>query len=934
MNTENDRHQTLVLRGRDFLPVILAQHLFTSFMWTVVENMPSDCLRKEKRDLEIVDNHKFDPRDMRNTWQLPTLRHRKLVNAIRDLESFGLGNTTDILLCIIPALSSRDLLPNEQFLELVPQIDHNNKKWIETARYYKELLHTPLITRTKEQFSFAVAVRAIDFLHLAFEPYLDTTELDNNLQEELVCISTALVQGKLREVVDILAPVYEFQNRAFKKLEAFKCLMLRGNIDRREQATRPPQIKKNLSNHSAFTTYHEKLGFTKLHQDIFDMIVREKSPDLLCRSGLGRNTLENVFSLLLTRLIDAFSLPDIFGWTAVHYMCLPDADNSMLQLALRIHLKGKPFHEYFDRTHRSPIHTAVLSGRRYALKIMIDCLGQETAKNVITQPGVYGMTPLHLAARAGSLECMQQLMEHEKNITTSALDIWGRQALHIATKHGYTDVVPRLLEDTKVDVKQVDAFGKSSLVYLLQSNPKAVPISTLLKFVTAAKGQTDNDGKTLLHVAAEFAYSETLGILLQLPELVLHLIIQDRYGRTPLILAVIARRTEIARRLSGASIRELIAKTDKSTLDMATIADHSQMTALHHALANGMDELAAHLLKASDYERTKYHDGKSVLIMACMNKCVRSVQKMVRKWPELINEKDEHYGRTPLFWACRTRNLDVVRWLFSCKGLDPNIPAKSDENYSSLHMAVSSNDSELVDYLSRKGGVDYGASDFSGRKPLDLAVQMGNHKMVKILCSNRPNTREAIKALGKVSDIAFIDLLSVMLQITRDSTPRDDDLRAWVDRCAALLHMSQGQEILSTCLARALKRSTWDGLLRIPFHRAAQAGQPSTIRWMKEQGADIEKLDSDNWSWVDYGRRYCNERTWEELKALAGELGISSTNTNAQLPSTFTARKDNENCFQLIPCQDTQHDNSDCRLMGKYLEKMHIQLISGDIANI
>lgn len=239
-------------------------------MWTVVEKLPPDCLRKEERDVEIIDRHKFDPRDIGNTWHLPTLRHRKLARLVRSLESFRLGKTSDILLCMIPALSSRDLLPNDQFLKLVPEIG-SDRGWLEIARYHKELLGTRMITRTKERFSFAVAVRAIDFLHLAFEPYLDITELGKDLREELAHIGTELVYGKLGEVVEILAPVYELQRRPLKKLEDFKCLSLT-RADAVGQSRQPSQPTKHFMNHSAFKQHHKALGFTRLHRAVFNKL--------------------------------------------------------------------------------------------------------------------------------------------------------------------------------------------------------------------------------------------------------------------------------------------------------------------------------------------------------------------------------------------------------------------------------------------------------------------------------------------------------------------------------------------------------------------------------------------------------------------------------------------------------------------------------------
>ncbi|KAK7432975.1 hypothetical protein QQZ08_000446 [Neonectria magnoliae] len=156
------------------LSTIIAQHLFTSFMWAVAEELPKDCLRKSstsnQQDVDIDGGNKFNPHDFIQTWHWPTLRHRELTKVIRQMEAYGLGTTIDILLCMIPALSFKDLLPNQAMLKLIPQFGHG-QGWAETARFYNRLLETSLGNAIEENFCYAVVVAAMDFLYFACEPY-------------------------------------------------------------------------------------------------------------------------------------------------------------------------------------------------------------------------------------------------------------------------------------------------------------------------------------------------------------------------------------------------------------------------------------------------------------------------------------------------------------------------------------------------------------------------------------------------------------------------------------------------------------------------------------------------------------------------------------------------------------------------------------------
>ncbi|KAH7129076.1 hypothetical protein EDB81DRAFT_888844 [Dactylonectria macrodidyma] len=106
------------------LSTTLVQHLFKRFMWTVVEELPKDCLHQgfisNQQDVEIDGHNKLDPYEFIQSWHWPVLRHRKLTKVVRQMELYGLGRTNDVLLCMIPALRFKDLLPSHTMLKLIP----------------------------------------------------------------------------------------------------------------------------------------------------------------------------------------------------------------------------------------------------------------------------------------------------------------------------------------------------------------------------------------------------------------------------------------------------------------------------------------------------------------------------------------------------------------------------------------------------------------------------------------------------------------------------------------------------------------------------------------------------------------------------------------------------------------------------------------------
>lgn len=636
---------------------------------------------------------------------------------------------------------------------------------------------------------------------------------------------------------------------------------------------------------------------------------------------------------------------------------------------------GKSVHEHLDKLHRSPIHAAVLSGDSFILRSVLDYLDLESRKRVVRRPGLDGMTPLHLAVAVESVECVEELTDLDPDISASPVDIWDRGALHIAAKLGNTDIASRLLK-IGACVNQADQFGKSPIAYLLQQTRKAIPFNVLIDLARESKrdNRQEKDGKSFYHIAAEVASIKTINELKQEQSGWDEGIkLKDRNGRTPLILAILARRTEIANILlespSSAtqaddsnmtalmhacanglvSTVEHLLKRDKKAAgnqddngrtalhhaiqfgneDIAekllkiigfnTTRDLEGRTAFHAALDNGMDNVALSLLQLGDYEETKDKAGDSILVTACFRECVQSAKAILQKWPKLINIPDEDYGQTPLSWACEYSRMHIVRILFDCKDINPNIPESKWNNYTPLHFAVLSSHGELVDYLLEQPQVDPGVKDKRGNTPLDLAVGSGDHKLIRALCIHRPNARETIETLSKVSDSSFADLLPDILEKFEDDALKDEDLVKWFDRSLSLLVQELGNSApLAAYLRKAAGSDAWKKL-RIPCHRAAQIGEFATMKQLIGKGAETTELDDDNWSWLHYGRRYS-----EKSIDMCGELADIIQDLDRRPldqpkgPSGFIS-DDNEEVITVAPCKSFGHQNMSCNnIIGRF----------------
>lgn len=189
-------------------------------MWTVVGQLPEDCLRQSisssESGVDIDDRYAFDAHHFTETWARPTMRHRHLMKLVQQLVSFGLGTQNEILLCMIPAFSSKDLLPNHAILELIPQV-RLGQGWAETARCYNRLLEqsmrvTSLQSMAEEKFCYNVIVATVDFLIFASEPYGDQIDPPQELKIELEGIVCRLISSRFTPIVK-LAQAYHLQHR-------------------------------------------------------------------------------------------------------------------------------------------------------------------------------------------------------------------------------------------------------------------------------------------------------------------------------------------------------------------------------------------------------------------------------------------------------------------------------------------------------------------------------------------------------------------------------------------------------------------------------------------------------------------------------------------------------------------------------------------------
>jgi ankyrin repeat protein len=342
---------------------------------------------------------------------------------------------------------------------------------------------------------------------------------------------------------------------------------------------------------------------------------------------------------------------------------------------------------------RNPVHLAALEGINTNLEAMLQSLSNEMRRHVLQTGGIDGMTPLHLIAKRGYVCCLDTVTLRGETLSLlTNKDVWGRQALHIASMSGLEKICFKLLKmGARSD--QLDEIGKSSVDYFVESKRKSNTKNTTQadgvltehgeasikptiskvsylnkeeskKFLQFAMESPDcrySHGRTFLHSAVELADSDTIGALLNSQ---FDLEAQDDDGRTPLHYAVLAGREDMA--------IALINGFD------ANVCVGGEVAEKHFGGAD---------LAAIDSQ------GTTTLMFATREKLENVVKTLLSETEHFVIDKLDGDGETALFYAA---NLEMVELLVDRKC---DTTARNPAGRTRLHMAIDLKQEDIALYL-------------------------------------------------------------------------------------------------------------------------------------------------------------------------------------------------------------------------------------------
>ncbi|KAF7540966.1 hypothetical protein G7054_g967 [Neopestalotiopsis clavispora] len=734
------------------LPVILAQHLFTSFMWTVVQStsLRKDCLSPKNdaihQEVEIEGPTVFNLYDFDQTWPRLRLRSRVLTRLVRQMETYGLGNTDEILLCMIPAFSAMQLLPNQEIRKLLPRVGPGHD-WVETATCYCKLLQAiqayeidqkkqsgttvPNATADhRDRVNVTIVTATMDFLSMATEPYSQhETKPQSTLQMEIEAIVTILASNKFAAIMRELSPIYTRQGRQ----DVFKNVFRQfGHLEKDSQILKTFEQPKDLDK----TIARNVLGFTEQHLQVF-FHTSHNETSYSSISLAGKLKAEE----------SAMTVPDIFGWTPWHYSCVshPKLIEKLLELF------ELPAHRLFvivDTIQRSPIHITSSRRTEYNLNLMFSHLSLDNKRSVMQASGIDGMTPLHLSCRNGSL-AMLDLIAKWVNPTEilDKKDIWGRQALHIATIFGHDHIIIKLL-NMGSNSNEPDNFGRSAIDYFPggrhphesldvdseenRSNSKDSRLSpkdseVFLRFAPRDPAYKYRNGTTFFHRAVELIDTS---VVHQLLDSKFDIEARDEEARTPLHYAILAGRRSMAEAL----IRGIPCKEGLVTAS-SSAKDFLDTTSLMFAARMNLENVAEALLCSKDpcLIDEENNDKETALHQA---RDLEMVEFLVKKGSDTLIKNSS--GRTALHMAIERKDEHIAQYLLDLKPPDQVQDDPFDGSMDSLLVtACQSGCSEVVPkIIERWPSIVNTPDERFGQTPLSWACERGHMAIIKELLRN------------------------------------------------------------------------------------------------------------------------------------------------------------------------------------------------------
>ncbi|KAJ4833630.1 hypothetical protein Tsubulata_001246 [Turnera subulata] len=308
---------------------------------------------------------------------------------------------------------------------------------------------------------------------------------------------------------------------------------------------------------------------------------------------------------------------------------------------------------------------------RTVMERQLSFLGGGEKKKSRDSPGKRGDSQLHLAARAGNLTRVREILhscdDNESKVLLSVQNHEGETPLYAAAENGHAAVVAQMLEYMDLQTASIASRNGYDPFHVAAKQGHLEVLKELLHMFPNLVMTTDLSCTTALHTAATQGHIDVVNLLLDADSNLVK--IAKNNGKTVLHSAARMGHLQV--------VRSLLSK-DPST---GFRTDKKGQTALHMAVKGQNKEIVLELLKPD---------------------------------PSVVNVEDNK-GNTALHIALKKGRAQNVRPLLSVEGVNINATNKAGE--TPLDIAEKCGTPELVTILKEAGAKNQG-------KPPNAAKQL------------------------------------------------------------------------------------------------------------------------------------------------------------------------------------------------------------------
>lgn len=450
------------------------------------------------------------------------------------------------------------------------------------------------------------------------------------------------------------------------------------------------------------------------------------------------------------------------------------------------------------------------------------------------------------------------------------------------------------------NVKEKCANAERQSSYCLSPRNEGVSENGLLSNVCDTKKPSKNEEEIktveVINIAAVNGDKSQLQKLTDGKPHLFHL--QDSFGRTPLMLAVLADRLEIARYVFKKAQKNASSSGDSgSSSSYLEIKDKGGRTALHCAAHKGNAKCLKFLLSKGADPLAKDENGHTSLHLSTRHRSSRCLNLILnRLQPGGVDDQDnqnrtalhlsasytnlkhvqsllKHYsnicipdaeGKTPLHWAvsaaagdARTaREATAIVRLF--REVAPSVINWPDyEGRTALHVAIAEGNVHIVGTLIQEEQCNVNAMDNMFRTALHWASALGHTQVVNMLLTQRSaptddaNRDSQNGADWSTSDANGATPLHYAAQNNYDGTVRAFlthdgvvDIPDLEGRTALMWAACEGaDDVVRTMIRGGSDVSATDKTGGSALHVSAYAGKTATVKLLLDHGACIDGTD-------------------------------------------------------------------------------------------